>query len=189
MDMQSQISPSFRRSKTLYRLGAKVVTFKSTKLEQQAYLDLPMILSTRRILTDGAWFFEDTRYAGSLAIKLYTQLISEKKHDENNTSSDIRSSFLKTDGVSENTQLKKYRKKFVDSNVPESIKGILRIHIEIPSSSGTDAITHVRHSGGNEDVMVYINESNLDDFFYCGISENKDDMILLKKMIKYIISK
>ncbi|KAF9397110.1 hypothetical protein BGZ76_008480, partial [Entomortierella beljakovae] len=78
---------------------------------------------------DGAWFFEDPRYAGSLAIKLYSKSIPKADHKSNETSSDIRSSFLKKDGVCENRNLKKYLDAFVESKVPKAIKGILRIHI------------------------------------------------------------
>ncbi|KAG0162860.1 hypothetical protein DFQ29_003626, partial [Apophysomyces sp. BC1021] len=54
---------------------------------------------------DGAWFFDD-HYAGSIAIKLYTDPLRVSVHEENETSSDIRKSFLKKDGVNENSSLK-----------------------------------------------------------------------------------
>ncbi|KAG0251072.1 hypothetical protein BGZ95_007003, partial [Linnemannia exigua] len=47
---------------------------------------------------DGVWFFSDKRYAGSLAINLYSSNISQEFHKENETSSDIRACFLKADG-------------------------------------------------------------------------------------------
>ncbi|KAF9404830.1 hypothetical protein BGZ76_006781, partial [Entomortierella beljakovae] len=94
---------------------------------------------------DGAWFFEDSRYAGSLAIKLYSKSIPKADHELNEASSDIRSSFLKKDGVGENWNLKKYRDAFVESKVPTTIKGILHIHIELPKPvSEANIATHVK---------------------------------------------
>lgn len=39
---------------------------------------------------NGAWFFSDKRYAGSLAIRFYSSSVSQKMHRENETSSDVR---------------------------------------------------------------------------------------------------
>ena len=63
----------------------------------------------------GAWFCSDKHYAGSLAIKLYSEPVVQSKHNENETSSDIRRSFLENDGVSVNPSLKKIRDAFVAS--------------------------------------------------------------------------
>lgn len=52
---------------------------------------------------DGVWLFSDKRYAGSLAIKLYTSSVPQQKHEENETSSDVRACFLKAGGVTVNT--------------------------------------------------------------------------------------
>jgi len=70
---------------------------------------------TRR---DGAWFFSDNRYAGSLAIKFYANAIPQSDHKKNETSSDIRCSFLQADGARENPSLKRIRDGFVASGVP-----------------------------------------------------------------------
>ncbi|KAG0177015.1 hypothetical protein DFQ28_004498, partial [Apophysomyces sp. BC1034] len=116
---------------------------------------------------DGAWFFDD-HYAGSIAIKLYTDPLRVSVHEENETSSDIRKSFLKKDGVNENSSLKHVRKEFKASLEDKKIKGILRIHLEFPSVSGTRPVTRVEtdRTTGEEDVMVHIDSENMDEFFY-----------------------
>ncbi|KAG0019239.1 hypothetical protein BGZ82_000211 [Podila clonocystis] len=121
---------------------------------------------------DGAWFFSDNHYAGSLAIKFCSNAIPQDDHKENETSSDIRRSFLRADGTSKNPSLGKIRDDFVASGVPNEIKGILRIHLELPRVQGMQLATHVKRdlSTGTEDVMVYIDLSNMDDFFYEGVA-------------------
>ncbi|KAK3805922.1 MAG: hypothetical protein J3Q66DRAFT_360046 [Benniella sp.] len=137
---------------------------------------------------DGAWFFSDKCFAGSLAIKFYSNDIPRTHHVENETSSDIRCSFLQNDGAKENKSLKNIREKFVASGVPNDIKGILRIHLEFPRVQGGTPTTHVKTDSatGIEDVMVYIDLSNMDTFFYEGIEENKQDIIRLKRLIAYV---
>ncbi|KAF9920773.1 hypothetical protein BGZ67_000993, partial [Mortierella alpina] len=117
---------------------------------------------------DGAWFFSNNHYAGSLAIKFYSNAIPQAHHRENETSSDIRCSFLQADGTRKNPALEKIRDSFVASGVPSEIKGILRIHLEFPRVEGVKLATHVKRdrTTGIEDVMVYIDLSNMDDFFY-----------------------
>ncbi|CAO3570977.1 unnamed protein product [Mortierella alpina] len=139
---------------------------------------------------DGAWFFSDKRYAGSLAIKFYSSSVPRKKHDENESSSDIRACFLQKDGET-NGNLACTRDAFVASKVPSSLEGILRIHLELPDVRKGMPATHVRKDPvtGAEDVMVYINLSNMDDFFFEGIAEHKGDMVKLKKIIKFICQK
>jgi hypothetical protein len=139
---------------------------------------------------DGEWFFTDNSYAGSLAIKFYSNSIPQSFHQENETSSDIRSSFLQADGVKENSTLRKIRDRFVGSGVPNKIKGILRIHLEFPRVSKMNPTTYVKKdtNAGTEDVMVYINMSNIDDFFNDGIAQN-GDMFHLKNIIKYVVTK
>ncbi|KAK3836798.1 MAG: hypothetical protein J3R72DRAFT_526114 [Linnemannia gamsii] len=126
---------------------------------------------------DGAWFFSDKRYAGSLAIKFYSSSVPQQKHDENETSSDIRACFLQKDG-NLNKNLASTRHAFVASDTPSSLRGILRIHLELPDVQNGMPATHVRTDPvtGVEDVMVYINLSNMDDFFFEGIAEHKGDM-------------
>ena len=137
---------------------------------------------------DGIWFFSDTRYAGSLAIKMYSSALSQATHKENETSSDIRCCFLKTDGTTLNPSLANIRGLFEASDTPTKIKGMLRIHLEFPGVQGFKPITYVKTepTTGVKDVMVYIDLSNTDEFFFEGIEESKEDMQNLKKLIKYI---
>ncbi|KAF9959339.1 hypothetical protein BGZ70_008872 [Mortierella alpina] len=139
---------------------------------------------------DGAWFFSDKRYAGSLGIKFYSNSVPQTTHYENETSSDIRACFLKKDG-GRNKNLASIRDAFVASKVPSSLKGILRIHLELPDVQKVMPATHVRTDPvtGVEDVMVYINLSNMDDFFFEGIAEHRDDMVKLKKIIRFVCQK
>ncbi|KAF8924087.1 hypothetical protein BGZ47_004212 [Haplosporangium gracile] len=138
---------------------------------------------------DGAWFFTDKHYAGSLAIKFYSSSVSQKKHKENETSSDIRACFLKADGEVNKT-LADVRRAYEDTCIPSDLKGILRIHLEFPDVQQGMPATHVRKNPttGAEDVMVYINLSNMDDFFFEGISEHMDDMVKLKSLIRFVMS-
>ncbi|KAK3836311.1 MAG: hypothetical protein J3R72DRAFT_493791 [Linnemannia gamsii] len=110
---------------------------------------------------------------------------------ENETSSDIRYSFLQADGTKENSSLKRIRDDFIASGVPDRIKGILHIHVEILRVQGMRPATYVRidPSTGTEDVMVYIGLSNMDGFFYEGIGENKRDVPYVKKLIRYVLAK
>jgi len=82
---------------------------------------------------------------------------------------------LQADGARKNPSLKRIRDGFVASGVPNEIKGILRIHLELPRVEGVQLTTHVRRNPttGTEDIMVYIDASNMDDFFYENIAENK----------------
>ncbi|KAG0268150.1 hypothetical protein BGZ95_002588 [Linnemannia exigua] len=139
---------------------------------------------------DGAWFFSDKRYAGSLAIKFYSSSMPQQKHDENETSSDIRACFLQKDG-NLNKNLASTRRDFVASGAPSSLRGILRIHLELPDVKNGMPATHVRTdpATGVEDVMVYINLSNMDDFFFEGIAEHRGDMVNLKKVIRFVCQK
>jgi hypothetical protein len=136
---------------------------------------------------DGAWFFSDKRYAGSLAIKFYSSPIPQKLHMENETSNDLRACFLKADGQANRT-LASVPHAYEDTGVPSELRGILRIHLEFPDVQDGMPATHVRKNSttGVKDVMVYINLSNMDDFFYEGISEHKDDMVKLKSLIRFV---
>ncbi|KAF9274677.1 hypothetical protein BGZ68_000438 [Mortierella alpina] len=137
---------------------------------------------------DGAWFFSDKRYAGSLAIKLYSDSLPQDKHNENETSSDIRRCFLKKDGITVNTSLADLRQTFETSGIPSNIKGILRIHLEFPNVTRPRPVTHVRRdtTTGVEDVMVYIDISNMDSFFDERVAGNAEDMVKLKRLIKFV---
>ncbi|KAG0277655.1 hypothetical protein BGZ96_002781 [Linnemannia gamsii] len=140
---------------------------------------------------DGAWFFSDKQYAGSLAIKFYSGPVPRKSHKDNETSSDIRGSFLQKDGTTLNSTLANIRRDFVASVTPSNLEGILRIHLEFPDVQYGMPATHVLTDPvtGNQDVMVYINLSNMDDIFFEGISEHKDDMVRLKKVIGLVCKK
>ncbi|KAF9147373.1 hypothetical protein BGX20_006668, partial [Mortierella sp. AD010] len=154
-------------------------------------LDRPihkMLIEQSGTRQDGAWFFSDNRYAGSIAVKLYTESVKSSKSDENTTSSDIRLSFLQKDGIEKNKSLSEIRKAFEESGIPNKIKGILRIHLTFPSASVKRTVNNDKSDPktGAEDVMVYIDNSNIDDFFYEGISDHEEDIRMLKTLIKRI---
>ncbi|KAK3840965.1 MAG: hypothetical protein J3R72DRAFT_446220 [Linnemannia gamsii] len=146
-----------------------------------------MLIAGHGTRPDGAWFFSDRRYAGSLAIKFYSNRLAVSLHETNETSSDIRDCFLAADGKS-NPSLQVIRRDFEDSGTPSNLKGILRIHVEFPDVQKGMPNTHTRRDPvtGVEDVMVYINLSNMDDFFFEGIPEHKDDMAQLKRLIRFV---
>ncbi|KAF9126318.1 hypothetical protein BGW39_006715 [Mortierella sp. 14UC] len=131
------------------------------------------------------------RYAGSLAIKFYSSSVPQKTHKVNETSSDIRGCFLQKDGTTLNSTLANIRRDFVASGTPSNLRGILRIYLEFPDVQYRMPGTHVFTSPvtGDQDVMVYINLSNMDDFFFEDISEYNDDMIRLKKVIGLVCQK
>ncbi|KAI8595212.1 hypothetical protein EDD21DRAFT_448798 [Dissophora ornata] len=143
-----------------------------------------MLLANFGARPDGAWFFSE-QYAGSLAIKFYSNPVPQKKHKENDTSSDLRCCFLQKDGMTLNSPLADIRRAFETSGTPSNLKGILRIHLEFPSVNGQKPVTHVKKdlTTGVEDVMVYIDLSNMDSFFDEGVAGDRDDMIRLKKLI------
>ncbi|KAF9176357.1 hypothetical protein BGZ50_000933 [Haplosporangium sp. Z 11] len=147
-----------------------------------------MLIANNGTRPDGAWFFSDKHYAGSLAIKLYSERLKNAIHESNQTSSDIRGCFLRKDGVKVNESLAGIRDDFVASGTPSNLRGILRIHLEFPGVQSGDPVTHIKKdpATGIEDVMVYINLSNLNDFFFEGISEGLDEMVKLKALIKFI---
>ncbi|KAF9405283.1 hypothetical protein BGZ76_006608, partial [Entomortierella beljakovae] len=103
-----------------------------------------MLIEQSSTRQDGVWFFSDNQYAGSIAVKLYTEPVKKSKGDENTTSSDIRLSFLQKDGEADNKNLSKIRKEFVESGIPGKIKGILRIHLVFPSVAGDKPVSYVK---------------------------------------------
>ncbi|KAF7727751.1 hypothetical protein EC973_007210 [Apophysomyces ossiformis] len=149
-----------------------------------------MLIEGHGTRQDGAWFFNN-HYAGSIAVKLYTQPLAENTHRQNENSSDIRCSFLRCHGVSSNPSLEQIRGEFEASGVPSDIKGILRIHLEFPSVSGCRSTTYVKMdpTTGTEDIMVYIDSLNMDEFFYEDISEHVEEIRILKRLLKYVIGK
>jgi hypothetical protein len=116
--------------------------------------------------------------------------VPQVDHKSNKTSSDIRACFLKADGTV-NKNLANIRYDFARSTTRSNLKGTLRIHLEFPHVKNFEPVPHViRNSAiGAEDVMVYINCSNMDTFFDESIAANKDDMIKLKRLIKFVTEK
>ncbi|KAK3817647.1 MAG: hypothetical protein J3Q66DRAFT_298758 [Benniella sp.] len=148
-----------------------------------------MLIPSSGTRPDGLWFFPDTRYAGSLAVKFFSGEVPQDDHKSNKTSSDIRACFLKADGTV-NKNLANIRRDFARSTTSK-LKGTLRIHLEFPHVKNFEPVPHVlRNSAtGAEDVMVYINCSNMNTFFDETIAENKDEMINLKRLIKFVTEK
>ncbi|KAG9067627.1 hypothetical protein KI688_012412 [Linnemannia hyalina] len=147
-----------------------------------------MLVARSGTRPDGVWFFPDKRYAGSLAIKFYSNDVPQLTHKENETSSDIRACFLMTDGDKLNATLAATRHSYENAGTPSNVKGILRIHMEFPCVKGVKPVTHVRKDPTTRanDVMVYINCENIDSFFDESIKAYRNDMIKLKKLIKYV---
>ncbi|KAK3807861.1 MAG: hypothetical protein J3Q66DRAFT_85573 [Benniella sp.] len=104
---------------------------------------------------DGAWFFSDNHYAGTLAIKFFSGPIPQRHHKANETSSDLRCCFLQKDGLKINKSLQNIRQHFEKSDTYSKLKGILRIHVEIPSVASVEPVTYVkRHpTTGMEDEI------------------------------------
>ncbi|KAG0330809.1 hypothetical protein BG004_001975 [Podila humilis] len=143
---------------------------------------------------DSAWFFSDTHYAGALAIKcLSDEEMSEYGYEKYETCTDIRCSFLPPDWAEKNPSMEKIRDNFVASCEVNEIKGVIRIHIVFPGVKHMyeKPVTHVKRdaSTGIEDVMVYIEMSNMDEFFYEGIGEDSGDILNLKRVIRYVLSR
>ncbi|KAF8932874.1 hypothetical protein BGZ58_006750 [Dissophora ornata] len=97
------------------------------------------------------------------------------------------------DGKSSNRSLAIIRHDFEASGTPANILGMLRIHLDFPRVQGITPVTCVKTeiaANGTivENVMVYINLSNMDDFFVVveGIKESKEEMRDLKKLVRYI---
>ncbi|GJJ78336.1 hypothetical protein EMPS_10695 [Entomortierella parvispora] len=169
-------------------------TSTGTAADQVFLTDCPpnkMLIAKFGTRPDGAWFFSDKRYAGSLAVKFYSSNVPQAKHLENITSSNIRSCFLQKDGKKFNETLKRIRDDFETSGTPSSLMGILRIHIALPDVQSGMPATYVLTDPktGAEDVMVFINLANMDTFFYEGIEERRDEMVKLKNIIRYVCQK
>ncbi|KAG9071278.1 hypothetical protein KI688_008824 [Linnemannia hyalina] len=137
--------------------------------------------------SDGAGFFSDSKYAGSLAVKFYSSRLEVKMQQSNDTSGDIQGCFLQADGTL-NESLANIRSDYEASGTPSNLRGILRIHIEFHNVKRGMPTSHIKRDPVTraEDVMVYINLLNMDDFFFEGIPEHKDDMVQLKKIIRYV---
>src|SRR2546423_460584 len=103
-----------------------------------------MLIECSGTRQDGVWFFPNNQYAGSIGIRLYSEPLRVVTHIENETSTNIRSSFLKKDGISLNPSLKRIREDFEASHIPNELKGILRIHLEFPGVKGSKPKTRVK---------------------------------------------
>ncbi|KAF9543651.1 hypothetical protein EC957_000583 [Mortierella hygrophila] len=152
-----------------------------------------MLIACSSACPHGSWFFSNRRYAGSLAIQLYSGRQVGRVNDSIGYSSSVRDCFSPYFGYSRsslkgNPSLKDIRSDFEDSRIPSDLRGTLRIHVVFPDGECRMPATHTwRHPvTGIEDVMVYINLLNMDDLFFEGISEQKDDMVLLKKLIRFV---
>ncbi|KAI8596110.1 hypothetical protein EDD21DRAFT_389239 [Dissophora ornata] len=148
-----------------------------------------MFVAASHTRPDGAWFFsEDDRFAGSLGIKLYSERFGQAIQKSNETSTDLRCCFLSKDGKTTTHNTKNVRQEYEQSGTPSKLRGILRIHIQIPGVSGGDQATHVKvdHLANTEDLVVYINLSNLDSFFSEDIAENLEDIKKLKALLRHI---
>ncbi|KAF9284434.1 hypothetical protein BGZ74_001737, partial [Mortierella antarctica] len=147
-----------------------------------------MLVAQSGTRPDGVWFFPGKQYAGSLAIKFYSDSVPKNKNDSNTTSSDVRACFLQADGTTMNQSLAATRRAYEDAGTPSNLKGILRIHVVLPRVKGGTPITHVKKdpTTGIEDVMVYIDISNMDSFFDENIEAYKDEVVRLKRLISYV---
>ncbi|KAF9415354.1 hypothetical protein BGZ94_000118 [Podila epigama] len=130
---------------------------------------------------DGLWLFPNRHYAGSLAIKFFSSPLAQAFHESNTSSSDVRACFLKADGVI-SKPLKNVRADYEASGIPSNIRGMLRIHLVLPGVQGITPVTQVV----GEDVMVFIHLDNMDRFFYGDIEANKEDMVTLKNLIRFV---
>ncbi|RUS27068.1 hypothetical protein BC938DRAFT_483755, partial [Jimgerdemannia flammicorona] len=102
-------------------------------------------------------------------------------HLSNERSSDLRQCFMKGDGEP-NPALGRIRKQFEDCGILKRLKGVLRIHLEFPRVQGGTPKSYV----DGEDVLVYIDISNMDTFFDENISDYPENIRTLKNMIRYI---
>ncbi|KAG9067634.1 hypothetical protein KI688_012419 [Linnemannia hyalina] len=146
-----------------------------------------MLIACSGTRPDAAWFFSNRKYAGSLAIKFFSRRFSAEMQQSNETSSDIRACFLQANGTL-NESLANIRSDYEASGTPSNLRGILRIHTEFHNVKRGMPTSHIKKDSVTraEDVMVYITLLNMDDFFFEGIPEHKDDMVQLKKIIRYV---
>ncbi|KAF8975379.1 hypothetical protein BGZ52_008954, partial [Haplosporangium bisporale] len=161
---RSNVDPNFSEhlgqlNGIIEHLGVKS-TVKGNALEPLAYdteTDLKFLIDgpSNKLLVqqpgtrkDGAWFFSDNRYADSFTIKFYSYAIPPTDHQGNETSSNIRCSFLRADGIRKNPSLKRIRDDYVASGHAASYP------VKWDPTTGT------------EDLMVDIDLSNMDDYFY-----------------------
>ncbi|CAG8642908.1 7533_t:CDS:2, partial [Paraglomus brasilianum] len=129
---------------------------------------------------DGALLLEGKEHGLSLAIKLYSQPVSNSKHELNEGSSNLRNCFMTSENKV-NSHIKDQRRRFTKTAF-HKLKGILHIHLEFPRVSGGTPQSYVN----GQDILVYIDGANMDTFFDESIEEYSQDMDILKKMLKHI---
>ncbi|KAI9591460.1 hypothetical protein BDF19DRAFT_417138 [Syncephalis fuscata] len=124
-----------------------------------------MLIVNNGTCPDGVWFFSDKRYAGSLAIKLRSDRLKQSTHESNETSSNIRSCFLKQSRANVIQSLADIRHDFEASGTSSNLRA--------SSASISNSLASRRPFKPGR-------------FFFEGIAENKDDMVKLKKLIKFV---
>ncbi|KAF9346246.1 hypothetical protein BGX26_002274 [Mortierella sp. AD094] len=87
-----------------------------------------MLVANDGTRPDGAWFFTDRRYAGSLAIKLYSDRMKQSTHE-----------WCEGESI-----LGRHSTRLCASGTPSNLKGTLRIHLEFPGVQGGNPVTHVK---------------------------------------------
>eukprot|EP00727_Mastigamoeba_balamuthi_P008009 m51a1_g3829 hypothetical protein (821) ;mRNA; r:311391-314700 len=110
---------------------------------------------------DGILALQSQRYFCTVANKYSCELVTPAMHKDNIASSDIRQSFTKDGKRGRN--LEAMRDEFEDSGVPDKILGQLRIHVVIPGTNDK-GLLKTRVEG--DDVLVFVHQGNLDDFFW-----------------------
>jgi len=116
-----------------------------------------------------------------IAIKFYSTPIPAHTGEENESSSDLNKCFL-TKGGDINPTQEKYYKLYATSRQQNPIRGTLRIQLLLPKLQGKTPKTCVN---GN-DIMVYIDCQNLEQFFYedaAKDSKTKNMLQIIKRII------
>ncbi|KAF9908675.1 hypothetical protein EC991_009603 [Linnemannia zychae] len=124
---------------------------------------LPNWCSDMRLQLD---FFPDKRYAGALVTKLNGVPLCELMHEKIEASTDIWRFFPKKKRI-DTDNLTNSPSPLANTHT-SNIQGILRIYIEFPSvlfHRPPPICVQRDPTTGQEDVMVCINLSNMDDFF------------------------
>eukprot|EP00727_Mastigamoeba_balamuthi_P014567 m51a1_g9735 hypothetical protein (841) ;mRNA; f:1530994-1533859 len=105
----------------------------------------------------------------TVANKLSCELIAPMPFKVNTASSDVRLSFTQK-YVEPCRNLEDSRRLFEATNVPVRIAGQLRIHVVIPGTSD-GSLLRARVEG--DEVLVFVHQGNLDDFFWEGVAGGK----------------
>eukprot|EP00727_Mastigamoeba_balamuthi_P010302 m51a1_g5895 hypothetical protein (995) ;mRNA; f:539284-542354 len=142
---------------------------KAGKLQHFEFCELrgKMLVQSNLARQDSTGYIGDVNHMWALATKCSVRELGWKDHEDNVASSDIRCSFVQgpnSTAKSANRAMAAYR------GLPgNDIRGVLRIHVELPYVCTGIPPTHVvTTTGGCEDVLVFIDVANLDDLFYEG---------------------